>query len=54
MKRLVPVWAAIAAAAQALDDVHPVSASLTAIDQALADTGFASRIQSHLKKGTTT
>lgn len=52
MKRLVHVWAAIAAAAQALDDAHPVSASLTAIDQALEDTGFANRIQSHLKKGT--
>jgi DNA-binding MarR family transcriptional regulator len=53
MKQLVPVWAAIAAAAQALDDVHPLSASLTAMDQALTDIGFATRIRSHLKKGTT-
>lgn len=50
MKRLVPVWAAIAAAAQELDDAHPVSNSLTAIDHALAGTAFAVRIQSHLKK----
>ena len=50
MKRLVPVWAAIAAAAQALDDAYPVSASLTAIDQALEGTDFATRIRSHLDK----
>ncbi len=53
MERLAPVWVAIAAAVQALDDAHPISASLTAIDQALTKSGFAVRIESHLKKGTT-
>lgn len=50
MKRFVPVWAAIAAAAQALDNAYPISVSLTAIDQALVGTDFATRIRSHLKK----
>lgn len=54
MKRLVPVWAAIAAAAQALDDLHPLLASLTAMDAALTRVSFATRIQSRLNKGTTT
>jgi DNA-binding MarR family transcriptional regulator len=49
MKRLEPVWQAIAAAVQALDDAHPISASLTSLDAALDDTPFAARIRSHLK-----
>jgi hypothetical protein len=50
MKRLTPVWTAIAAAAQQLDVAHPILASLTSIDQALAETDFATRIRFHLEK----
>jgi DNA-binding MarR family transcriptional regulator len=48
MKRLVPIWSAIAAAAQEIDAAHPILASLTSIDQALAGTDFATRIRFHL------
>jgi DNA-binding MarR family transcriptional regulator len=50
MKRLTPVWTAIAAAAQQLDVAHPILASLTSIDQALAETDFATRIRFQLEK----
>jgi DNA-binding MarR family transcriptional regulator len=50
MKRLAPVWNAIAAAAQELDGAHPILTSLTSIDQALGGTDFATRIRFHLTK----
>jgi DNA-binding MarR family transcriptional regulator len=50
MKQLTPVWTAIAAAAQQLDVAHPILASLTSIDQALAESDFATRIRFQLEK----
>ncbi len=48
MKRLEPIWKAIEGAVAELETDHPVSAHLSAMDQALSDRGFASRVRSHL------
>jgi GNAT superfamily N-acetyltransferase len=48
MRRLEPTWAAIAAAAGTLEARFPLSATLTAVDDALAERGFAWRIRAAL------
>jgi ribosomal protein S18 acetylase RimI-like enzyme/DNA-binding MarR family transcriptional regulator len=50
MKRLEPVWRAVASAVQELESTHPLSAALTAIDGALVHQDFALRIRSHLRR----
>jgi GNAT superfamily N-acetyltransferase/DNA-binding MarR family transcriptional regulator len=49
MRRLEPVWKAIAAAAADLEAHDPLSRHLTAIDQALEARGFAARIRCRLE-----
>jgi len=49
MTRLEPVWQAIVAAVQELEASHPLSATLTQVDQALVEQGFAQRIESRLR-----
>jgi GNAT superfamily N-acetyltransferase len=49
MRRLAPTFAAIDAAVGALEARHPLSMTLTALDSALAERGFADRIRRALR-----
>lgn len=48
MSRLEPLWQAIVEAVAELERDHPLSAQLSALDQALETRGFAARIRSRL------
>jgi DNA-binding MarR family transcriptional regulator/GNAT superfamily N-acetyltransferase len=50
MRRLVPVWKAIAAAVEEMDATLPLSNALTKVDRGLCDRSFSQRINAQLHK----